>query len=103
MPSPSAAKTRYIALKYGVRDRDLGSTVEEAIDTVNRKSSCPPATTWTGPADYESQKRSSRRLASSSPHHHADLHHPLRHVQFLQVGRVMILNVSSLRSAASSP
>jgi cobalt-zinc-cadmium resistance protein CzcA len=53
---------RYIAAKYSVRGRDLGSTVEEAIDKVNKQVSLPPGyhIDWAG--EYESQKRSQRRL-----------------------------------------
>jgi cobalt-zinc-cadmium resistance protein CzcA len=56
------AGQRYVALKYSVRDRDLGSTVEEAIKKVNEQVKMPPGykTDWAG--EYESQKRSSRRL-----------------------------------------
>ncbi len=56
--------TRYVAIKYSVRDRDLGSTVQEAIDKVARDPAAAlPAgykIDWAG--EYESQKRSSRRL-----------------------------------------
>jgi heavy metal efflux system protein len=53
---------RYIAVKYSVRGRDLGSTVEEAIAKVNKQGSLPPGyhIDWAG--EYESQKRSQRRL-----------------------------------------
>jgi cobalt-zinc-cadmium resistance protein CzcA len=53
---------RYVAIKYRVRDRDLGSTVEEAIAKVNKQVQLPPGykIDWAG--EYESQKRSSRRL-----------------------------------------
>ena len=53
---------RYIAAKYSVRGRDLGSTVEEAIDKVNKQVSLPPGyhIDWAG--EYESQKRSQKRL-----------------------------------------
>jgi cobalt-zinc-cadmium resistance protein CzcA len=53
---------RYIAAKYSVRGRDLGSTVEEAISKVNKQVSLPPGyhIDWAG--EYESQKRSQRRL-----------------------------------------
>jgi len=53
---------RYIAVKYSVRGRDLGSTVEEAIDKVNKQVSLPAGyhIDWAG--EYESQKRSQRRL-----------------------------------------
>jgi cobalt-zinc-cadmium resistance protein CzcA len=53
---------RFVAIKYSVRDRDLGSTVEEAISKVNKEVKLPPGyhLDWAG--EYESQKRSSRRL-----------------------------------------
>ena len=53
---------RYIAVKYSVRGRDLGSTVEEAIDKVNKEVTLPAGyhLDWAG--EYESQKRSQRRL-----------------------------------------
>jgi heavy metal efflux system protein len=53
---------RFVAIKYSVRDRDLGSTVEEAIHKVNQQVKLPPGykIDWAG--EYESQKRSSRRL-----------------------------------------
>lgn len=53
---------RYIAIKYSVRGRDLGSTVEEAIEKVNREVKLPEGyhTQWAG--EYESQKRSEARL-----------------------------------------
>jgi cobalt-zinc-cadmium resistance protein CzcA len=53
---------RYIAVKYSVRGRDLGSTVEEAINKVNKNVTLPPGyhTDWAG--EYESQKRSQKRL-----------------------------------------
>jgi cobalt-zinc-cadmium resistance protein CzcA len=56
------AGQRFVAIKYSVRDRDLGSTVEEAISKVNQQVKLPPGykIDWAG--EYESQKRSSRRL-----------------------------------------
>ena len=53
---------RYVAIKYSVRDRDLGSTVEEAIRKVGQQVNLPAGykIDWAG--EYESQKRSSRRL-----------------------------------------
>lgn len=53
---------RYIAVKYSVRGRDLGSTVEEAINKVNKQVSLPLGyhIDWAG--EYESQKRSQKRL-----------------------------------------
>jgi cobalt-zinc-cadmium resistance protein CzcA len=56
------ANSRYIAIKYSVRGRDLGSTVEEAMKNVNAQVKLPVGyhLDWAG--EYESQKRSSRRL-----------------------------------------
>ncbi len=56
------ANSRYVALKYSVRGRDLGSTVEEAIAKVGKEVKLPVGyhTEWAG--EYESQKRSSKRL-----------------------------------------
>jgi cobalt-zinc-cadmium resistance protein CzcA len=54
--------SRYVAIKYSVRDRDLGSTVEEAIRKVSQQVPLPPGyrIDWAG--EYESQQRSQRRL-----------------------------------------
>ncbi len=54
--------TRYVAIKYSVRNRDLGSTVEEAIAKVNRQVKLPQGYKLDWAGEYESQKRSSRRL-----------------------------------------
>ena len=53
---------RYVAIKYSVRGRDLGSTVEEAIAKVNAQIKLPPGYKFDWAGEYESQKRSSRRL-----------------------------------------
>jgi cobalt-zinc-cadmium resistance protein CzcA len=54
--------SRYIAVRFEVRDRDLGSTVQQAIDTINQKVQLPRGyhLQWAG--EYESEQRSSRRL-----------------------------------------
>jgi cobalt-zinc-cadmium resistance protein CzcA len=59
--------SRYIAIKYSVRGRDLGSTVREAIDEVHNKVKLPEGyhLDWTG--EYESQQRANRRLAFIVP------------------------------------
>jgi len=59
--------SRYIAIKYSVRGRDLGSTVREAIDEVHHKVQLPEGyhLDWTG--EYESQQRANRRLAFIVP------------------------------------
>ena len=53
---------RYIAVKYSVRERDLGSTVEEAIAKVNKQVQMPRGyhINWEG--EYESEKRATARL-----------------------------------------
>ncbi len=58
---------RYIAIKYSVRGRDLGATVEEAIDKVSKQVSLPSGYTLDWAGEYESQKRSSRRLMIVCP------------------------------------
>ena len=59
--------SRYIAIKYSVRGRDLGSTVRQAIDEVRQKVQLPEGyhLDWTG--EYESQQRANRRLAFIVP------------------------------------
>ena len=53
---------RYVAIKYGVRGRDLGSTVEEAIAKVTKQVALPPGYRLEWAGEYESQKRSQKRL-----------------------------------------
>jgi cobalt-zinc-cadmium resistance protein CzcA len=59
--------SRYIAIKYSVRGRDLGSTVRQAIEEVRQKVQLPEGyhLDWTG--EYESQQRANRRLAFIVP------------------------------------
>ena len=61
------ANSRYIAVKYSVRGRDLGSTVEEAIRKVNAAVKLPIGYTIDWAGEYESQQRSQRRLAIVLP------------------------------------
>src|SRR5271154_1525791 len=61
------AGQRYVAIKYSVRGRDLGSTVEEAIAKVNAQVKLPPGYKYDWAGEYESQKRSSKRLALVLP------------------------------------
>ncbi len=56
------ANSRYIAVKYSVRGRDLGGTVEEAIEKVKAAVKLPTGYTIDWAGEYESQKRSERRL-----------------------------------------
>jgi len=59
--------SRYIAIKYSVRGRDLGSTVRQAITEVGHKVNLPEGyrLEWTG--EYESQQRAARRLTLIIP------------------------------------
>jgi cobalt-zinc-cadmium resistance protein CzcA len=59
--------SRYVALKYSVRGRDLGSTVEEAIKKVNAKVQLPPGYTTVWAGEYESAKRANARLSLIVP------------------------------------
>jgi cobalt-zinc-cadmium resistance protein CzcA len=56
------ANSRYVAVKFSVRERDLGSTVEEAIKKVNANVELPVGYTLDWAGEYESEKRSERRL-----------------------------------------
>ena len=53
---------RYVAIKYSVRGRDLGSTVEEAIRKVKEQVKLPSGYTLDWEGEYESQKRANERL-----------------------------------------
>ncbi|MFZ0560833.1 MAG: CusA/CzcA family heavy metal efflux RND transporter [Terriglobales bacterium] len=53
---------RYVAIKYSVRGRDLGSTVEEAIKKVNEQVKLPTGYSLDWEGEYESQKRANQRL-----------------------------------------
>jgi len=58
---------RYIAIKYSVKGRDLGSTVEEAISKVTKNVQLHAGyhLEWAG--EYESQKRANKRMAIVVP------------------------------------
>jgi len=53
---------RYIAIKYSVRDRDLGGAVEEAIRKVTAQVKMPRGYHLDWEGEYESQKRAQARL-----------------------------------------
>jgi len=58
---------RYVAIKYGVRGRDLGSTVQEAMSKVDAQMKLPAGyhIDWAG--EYASQQRAQKRLAIVIP------------------------------------
>ena len=53
---------RYVAIKYSVRGRDLGSTVEEAIKKVEEQVKLPTGYSIEWEGEYKSQKRANARL-----------------------------------------
>jgi cobalt-zinc-cadmium resistance protein CzcA len=59
--------TRYAAVTFNVRGRDLGTTVEEAIKRIGEKVKLPPGYSigWSG--EYESEKRAEARLTLIVP------------------------------------
>jgi len=59
--------SRYVAVTFSVRGRDLGTTVEDAIKQIGQKVKMPPGYTigWSG--EYESEKRAEARLAVIVP------------------------------------
>jgi cobalt-zinc-cadmium resistance protein CzcA len=58
---------RYIAVKYSVRGRDLGSTVEEAIAKVNKEVHLDRGYHFVWAGEYESKLRADKRLAIIVP------------------------------------
>jgi cobalt-zinc-cadmium resistance protein CzcA len=54
--------TRYVAVRFEVRNRDLGTTVREAMDKINTQVQLPRGyyIQWSG--EYESEQRAARRL-----------------------------------------
>jgi cobalt-zinc-cadmium resistance protein CzcA len=58
---------RYVAIKYSVRGRDLGSAVEESIAKVNRQVKLPFGYTIDWAGEYESEKRAAARLGVIVP------------------------------------
>jgi cobalt-zinc-cadmium resistance protein CzcA len=78
---------RYIALKFSVRDRDLGSTVDEAQARVAAAIKVPEGyrVVWSG--EFESQRRANRRLAIIVP------------ITLAGIGALLLLALRSLRDA----
>ncbi len=56
------ANSRYIAIKYSVRGRDLGGAVEEAIKKVNAQVQLPRGYRIDWEGEYVSQQRAAARL-----------------------------------------
>ena len=58
---------RYSALKFSVRDRDMGSTIAEAQKLVNQKVHLKHGYTMAWQGDFENQQRATKRLAQVVP------------------------------------
>jgi cobalt-zinc-cadmium resistance protein CzcA len=54
--------TRYVAVTFNVRGRDLGTTVEDAKKQIGAKVKLPPGYTIDFSGEYESEKRAEARL-----------------------------------------
>ena len=59
--------SRYVALKYSVRGRDLGSTVEDAMKAVRANVKLPNGYTTEWAGEYASAQRANKRLALIVP------------------------------------
>lgn len=58
---------RYSALKFSVRDRDMGSTIAEAQSKVDKKVTLKRGYRMAWQGDFENQQRASKRLAQVVP------------------------------------
>ena len=85
-----------MAIRFEVRDRDLGTTVKESIDKIAKNVQIPRGyhLEWSG--EYDSEKRAEARLLLILPLTiFFYLHHSLRHVSFLSKWALLIiLNVA---------
>jgi cobalt-zinc-cadmium resistance protein CzcA len=54
--------SRYVAVTFSVRGRDLGTTVEEAMKRIHDNVKLPPGYRLEWAGEYESQQRASKRL-----------------------------------------
>jgi cobalt-zinc-cadmium resistance protein CzcA len=58
---------RYSALKFSVRDRDMGSTIAEAQRKINQKIKLKKGYSMAWQGDFENQQRASKRLEEVVP------------------------------------
>jgi cobalt-zinc-cadmium resistance protein CzcA len=59
--------TRHIAVKFSVRERDLGSTIDEAREKVAKMVHLPPAYDMTWNGEFENQQRATATLERVVP------------------------------------
>lgn len=58
---------RFIPIKFGVRGRDLGSTVKQAMQVVQKKVKLPPGYHFVWAGEYTSEQQADRRLDEIIP------------------------------------
>ena len=58
---------RYGAVKFSIRGRDMGSTIAEAQQKVNRQITLPRGYSFQWAGDFENQQRATARLAIAVP------------------------------------
>src|SRR5262249_6425291 len=83
------ANSRFLALKFNVEGRDMGSVVSEARAAVDREVRPPDGTYMVWGGEFESQARAMRRLGVIVP------------VSFLAVFVLLAMALQSARSAAA--
>jgi len=59
--------TRYIAVKFSIRERDLGSTIAEGQQKVNKQVHLPTGYKMTWNGEFENQQRASKTLSQVVP------------------------------------
>ncbi len=107
---------RYIAVKFSVRGRDLGSTIAEAQQKVNAQVRLPRGyyTTWNG--EFENQVRASKTLARVVPicllaiflllfvtfNNVKDALLTLMNVPFALIGGILALHITGLNFSISA-
>ncbi|WP_338869251.1 CusA/CzcA family heavy metal efflux RND transporter [Myxococcus stipitatus] len=83
------ANSRMLALKFNVEGRDMGSTIEEAMETVQREVKVPDGNFLTWGGEFENQQRALGRLAVIVP------------ISFVVVFALLYAALGSVRSATS--
>lgn len=58
---------RYAALKFSIRDRDMGSAIQEAMAKTNKEIKLKKGYTMVWQGDFENQQRATKRLAQVVP------------------------------------
>jgi cobalt-zinc-cadmium resistance protein CzcA len=61
------ANKRFIGVKFTVRERDLGSTIQEAMERVNRNIKLPKGYSIQWAGEFENQVRATRQLSMVVP------------------------------------